>query len=109
MHILMPRITAEQLAPRDSISTMQLRQQLGEVLERVYYQFQQFRVLRKDKPMARLVNEEYMQAIDYLIESDPALADTIALMLNDEATDILKHGKQEWSSGERIPLEEALR
>jgi len=87
---------------------MQLRQQLGEVLERVYYQFQQFRVLRKDKPMARLVNEDYMQAIDYLIGSDPALADTIALMLNDEAAPILKEGAKEWRSGQRIPLDEAL-
>ena len=104
----MPNITIERLAPHDSISTMQLRQQLGEVLERVHYQFQQFRILRKDKPMARLVNEEYMQAIDDLVESDPALADTLALILNDEATQILEAGAKEWRSGQRIPLDEAL-
>lgn len=45
------------------ISAIQLRQQMGEVLERVHYQFQQFRIMRKDKPMARLVNEEYSKQL----------------------------------------------
>ncbi len=92
-----------------ALTTMQLRHQLGEILERVHYQSAQFRILRKDKPMARLVNERYMQAIDDLIESDPALADTLALLLNDEFMKIFEQGKKEWAAGKHIPIEEALR
>lgn len=94
--------------PTSSLTAIQLRQQLGEVLERVHYQFAQFRILRKDKPMARLVNERYMQAIDHLVESDPAVADTLALMLNEEFMTIFEQGQREWAAGKRIPIEEAL-
>ncbi len=90
------------------ISAIQLRQQMGEVLERVHYQFQQYRITRKDKPMARLVNEEYMQTIDRLLETDPSLADTIALMLNNEAMEIIEQGQQEVREGNLIPLIDAL-
>jgi Lhr-like helicase len=97
------------LTSGNTVTAVQLRHQMGEVLERVYYQFQQYRVMRKDKPMARLVNERYMQAIDQLIESDPALADTLALMLNDEFIAIYEQGQKEWAEGKLIPIEEALR
>lgn len=93
-------------APR--LSLMELRQQLGGVVERVYYQFQQYQITRKDKPMARLVNEDYMRALEHLIASDPALADTLALMLNEEAMQIIEQGEAEWRAGQRIPLEKAL-
>lgn len=58
-----------------------IAQQKGEVLERVHYQFQQYRIMRKDKPMARLVNEEYLQTIHRLLASDSSFAEAIALML----------------------------
>jgi hypothetical protein len=101
-------MTAISVEHPTGISAIQLRQQMGEVLERVHYQFQQFRIMRKDKPMARLVNEEYMQTIDQLIESDPSLADTIALMLNDEAMGIIEQGQREVRENKFIPLTEAL-
>jgi PHD/YefM family antitoxin component YafN of YafNO toxin-antitoxin module len=91
-----------------SLSAIQLRQQLGEVLERVHYQFASFRIMRKDRPMARLVNERYMQALDHLIKSDPALADTLAILLNDEAMEIIEQGMKERAEGKLIPLAEAL-
>jgi hypothetical protein len=79
------------------------------LLERVYYQSQQFQITRKDKPMARLIGEPFMQAIDELIESDPALADTLALMLNKEALETINQGREEYQKGEAIPIEEALK
>ena len=52
--------------------------------------------------------KEYMRAIEDLITADPAVADTLSLMLNDEAMRIIKQGEQEWRAGERIPLAAAL-
>lgn len=91
-----------------TIQTIQLRANLGAVLEQVYYQAKQFRIQRKDKPMARLVNERFMSAIDQLLQDDPALADTLALLLNDEAMTIIERSRAEEVRGELIPLQEAL-
>ncbi|GEM_PF-2100714 len=90
------------------IGAVELREQLGEVLERVHYQFQQYRVMRKEKPMARIVNETYMQAIEQLLDSDSAIADTLALLLDNEAMDVLEVGEREWQEGNRIPLADVL-
>ncbi len=104
----MSHVTIESQPTSDTLSMMQLRQQMGEVVERVFYQYQQFRIMRKDKAMARLVNEDYMQAIDELLETDPVVADTLSLMLNDEAMQIIAQGEREWQDGQRLPLEDVL-
>jgi Lhr-like helicase len=89
----------ETLPVENTLTPIQLRQQLGAVLERVYYQFQQFRIVRKDKPMARLVSEDFMQVIDQLIEEDPALADTIALKMNDEWQTAMTDSVEDFQAG----------
>jgi antitoxin (DNA-binding transcriptional repressor) of toxin-antitoxin stability system len=101
----MHSVTHEHLTP---ISALELRRNIGEILERVHYRGEQFQIKRKDKPMARVVNDDLMRAIEELIESDPATADTLALMLDDEAMHILYIGEQEWQHGERLRLEDVL-
>ena len=90
------------------ISQTQLRQRLRVVLDCVHDQFQQFRVMCKDKFMARIVNEDYMRAIEQLIQDDPGLADTLALMLNDEAQAIIAESEHDLAAGRLIPLDQAL-
>jgi prevent-host-death family protein len=91
-----------------SISISEARDRLTELMERVHYQHKQFRIVRKDKPMARLVAEPFMVAVDTLLETDSALADTLALMLNEEAMQIIDEDQREWERGESIPLAQAL-
>ena len=91
------------------IPAIKARQNLGELLELVYYQNKQFQIARKDKPMARLVGENFMAAIDELIETDPALADTLAIMLNPEIREALAQGQKEYEAGNVIPLEDILK
>lgn len=64
------------------LNAMELRQQLGEVLERVHYRYDQFQIVRKDKPMARIVNEKYIQAMERLIQENPSLTETLEIMLD---------------------------
>ena len=63
-----------------NVSTDQFRKRLSEFMELAYYKSEQVRVNRKGRPMARLVGEPFMQAIDefveYIIEKHPAWADT---------------------------------
>lgn len=58
--------------------------------------------------MARLVGEPVMQAIEQLIADDPGLADSLALMLNDDLQRTIEQSHQEARAGKLIPIEEAL-
>jgi len=96
-----------------TVSTHEFRKRLSELLELAYYKNEPVHISRSGKPMARLVGEPTMQAleeiIDYIIENDPALADTLAIMVDDDIRDAIMQGRKEWEAGERIPIEEALK
>lgn len=64
-----------------SIPAISARKQLGNPLEMAYYQGQQFQITRKDKAMAWLMGEPFIQAIERLIERDVALAEMLAILL----------------------------
>lgn len=91
-----------------TIQALELRNNLGEFLERVYYQTTQFRIQRKNRPMARLVSDQYMTALEQLIQDDPGLADTLAVLMNDEAMTAIQEGERAIQAGQRIPLAQAL-
>ena len=91
-----------------TIQSSVLRDNLGTIINEVHYQGYQYRIARNKRPMARVVPERFMSAVEQLIASDSALADTLALMMNDEAMSIIERGRKEWVAGERIPIEEVL-
>lgn len=98
--------------PTQPIQAQEVRNSLGELLNQVYYQNKQFQIQRKAKPMAWLVSDAFIQAagqaIDYLIEHKPALADSLTLMLDSEIRAVLEAGTEEMETGERLPLETIL-
>lgn len=91
-----------------TIQSSDFRSQLGNVLSRVYYQGGQVRIARNNIQMVRVVPEKFMKAIDRLIEEEPGLADTLALMLNDEAKQAINDGLAEYSAGKAISLKKAF-
>lgn len=91
------------------IPAISARKQLGSLLEMAYYQGQQFRITRKDKPMARLVGEPYIQAIEKLIESDKALAETLAILLDKELLGAIHQSRVEYQEGKAINVEDVLK
>jgi hypothetical protein len=94
------------------VPSLEARQKLGELLERVYYQNAQFRITRKEKPMAWLVSEPFMETvvslIDYVIDREPAIADTLALMVNSDAQQVLEQGTEELRDGKLVSLDSIL-
>lgn len=94
------------LPPTIPLNAMELRQQLGEILERVHYRYDQFQIVRKDKPMARIVNEQYIQAMEHLVQDNPALAETLEIMLDKEFTNALT---EDVKREDYLPLEAALK
>ncbi len=90
------------------IGAIEARKHFGELLERTHYQATQFRIKRKDKPMARLVNERFMEVIDQLMETEPGLADTVALLLNKEWQGAISESQRDFKAGkvrQLIPAE----
>ncbi|MEO8391725.1 MAG: hypothetical protein ABI700_01915 [Chloroflexota bacterium] len=100
--------TNETLLPTTPIQMLDLRKSLGELVERTHYQFLQFRIMRKDKPMARLVNEPYMQALETLVASDPAVAETLELLLDTEFMKALQQSEQDVTQRKLVLLEHLL-
>lgn len=91
------------------IGAYQARQNFGELLEMAYYQGKQFLVKRGNKPMAYLLGEPTVEALFELIDSDPALADTLAILSNPTAKRIIGKGKEDIKAGRVVPLEHLLK
>jgi antitoxin (DNA-binding transcriptional repressor) of toxin-antitoxin stability system len=88
-----------------TIQALDARQRLGELLELVYYKGRQFRIARKNKPMAWLVGEPFMAALGTLLKQNPRLAETIEIMLDEELVEAIKQGTKEVKTGKTIPIE----
>ena len=95
-----------------TIQALEARHRLGELLELAYYKGEGFRIARKDKPMAWLVGDPFMKAvsraIDYIIRKEPALADSLAITLDEEIRDIIDQGTKEIMAGKTIPISSIL-
>jgi len=46
--------------------------------------------------------------VDYILEHEPALADTLATMLDDEIRAVIEQGTQEVKEGKTLPIETIL-
>jgi len=87
----------------ETIQAADLSTHVDELLARVEDKNQHIIIRRNQRRIARLVPEIYVQAIDHLIESDPAVADTIALMLNVEVRTDIQASMDEWHAGKARP------
>ncbi|OGK37520.1 hypothetical protein A3F03_04880 [Candidatus Roizmanbacteria bacterium RIFCSPHIGHO2_12_FULL_41_11] len=54
-----------------------------------------YQVRRNNKPIARLVGVPFMLAVEKLLAADPALAETISIMLDDELMNAIEKGNQQ--------------
>jgi len=90
-----------------TIQAIEARQKFGELLERVYYQDKVYQITRKDKPMGWLVGDAFMEKmgiiINYIIENEPVIADTLAVMLDDEIRSVIEEGRKESARESEYP------
>jgi hypothetical protein len=98
----------ECLTMTTTIHSPEMRSRLGELLEQSFYQQRQFRIVRKNKPMARLVSEPFMQALEHMMASDPALAETLEILANKEMMEAIEQGTQDIAQKNLFPLEATL-
>ena len=95
-----------------TVSSYEARQNFARLIELAFYKNEYVRVKRNNKPIAWIVGEPFMQRlgqfVDYLIEHEPALADTLAISLDDEIRDAISEGSEEVKAGKHIPLANVL-
>jgi len=85
------------------------RKNLGELLDRAYYQGTPFLVTRGKRTVAAVVGaKEFQSYLKYLEEHDPGLADTLAIMSSPEVQAILEEGEAAIKAGDVVPLEEVM-
>ena len=87
---------------------MVARHRLGEIVELVRYTNQQFLVTRNNRPMARLVGEPFMQALEELMKIEPSVAETLEILMNKEMMDALEQGRREVEARQLLPLSAVL-
>jgi len=91
-----------------TIGAYQARQNFGELLEQSFYQGKSFLVKRGNKKMAYLVGQPFLVALFDLLDKDKGLADTLAVMTNPLAKEIIEKGKKEIESSQTYPLKKLL-
>lgn len=95
-----------------TVSAHEARKNFATLMELAYYKNAQIRIKRNQKPFARLVGEPLMQdidkVIDFLIKYKPAIADTLAIMLDENLKQLIDQGTKEVKAGKTIPLESIL-
>ena len=92
-----------------TVTAHQARRNFGELIELAFYKNAQIRIERNKRPMVRLVGEPLMAALDKLLHEDPALAETLEIMLDDEATNAINQSRIEWQAGKKIPISKAFK
>ena len=95
-----------------TVSTHQARKNLAQLIELAFYKAEKIQVKRNNRAMAWIVGEPFMDAVgkmvDYLIENEPALADTLAIMVDDKIRQTIEQGVKESRAGEYVPIETIL-
>ena len=95
-----------------TVTTDEARKNFSKLIELAFYKNQLTRVKRNKTPMAWIVGEPFMQRlgqfVDYLIEHEPALADTLAITLDDDIREAIETGTKEVKDGKLIPIRNIL-
>ena len=94
------------------LSAEEARRRFSEVVSEAFYQGKKTPIARNNKPVAWIVGDPFMQGLfnffEYLIEEQPALADTLALLVDEKLRGELERGMEEYERGEAVPLESIL-
>lgn len=79
--------------PVEMITTIDLRQKMGDILNRVFYGVSTFRIQRKQRTLAYLVSPEYIERVGeliaYLQDNDPMLAKKLGIRPRDDLRDFV--------------------
>lgn len=85
-------------------SLIQLRNNLGSFVEQAHYTNTQIRLTRHNKPIARIVGEDFMHRLERLLEQDPALRETLEIMADKNVGEMIAESQEDVQHGDARPL-----
>lgn len=95
-----------------SVSTDEARRRFSELVSLAFYKGRPTSIARNKQRMAWIVGEPFMRGFrefwDMLEKEHPALADTLAILVDDDLRSQLDEGMKAYDRGEAFPLEEIL-
>lgn len=89
-------------------SLIQLRNNLSSFVEQAHYTNTQIRLTRHNKPIARIVGEDFMQSLERLLEQDPGLRETLEIMSDKNMVEMIAESQEDARRGHVRPLIDAL-
>lgn len=89
-------------------SLIELRKNLSPLIEQAHYTNTQIRLTRHNKPLARIVGENFMHSLELLLDQDPELHETLQIMLDRNMLEQINHSQEEIQHGEVRPLADLL-
>lgn len=89
-------------------SLIELRSNLSSLIEQAHYTDTQIRLTRHNKPIARIVGENFMHSLELLLEQDPGLQETFHIMLDKNMLEQIKQSQEEIQRGEVRPLTDLM-
>jgi hypothetical protein len=89
-------------------SLIELRQNLSSIIHQAFYSNTQFRLNSHNKPIARIVGENFMQSLDVLLEHDASLRETLEIMLDKNMMSMLRQSQSDVQNGYIRPLVDLL-
>jgi prevent-host-death family protein len=94
--------------PTIDTSLIQLRNNLSSFVEQAHYTNTQVRLTRHNKPLARIVGEDFMQNLERLLEQDPGLRETLEIMSDKNMVEMITESQEDVQRGNLRPLIDAL-
>lgn len=95
-----------------TVSSHEARQNLAKLIDLAFYKDERIRVKRNNRAMAWIVGAPFMQAlgelVDYIIEHEPALADTLTLTVDQEIRQTIEQSIKETKQGRIEPITSIL-
>jgi hypothetical protein len=92
-----------------TLSTRQARQQFSHLVDSVFYTHEPVRIQRNKQSKAWLISDSWMQRLlQYLIDHEPALADTLAIEWSEDIQSILAADDMAAQRGEVYPFASIL-
>ena len=91
-----------------TVTTVEAKQNISKLMELAFYKGEQIRITRGKRPMAWLVGEPFMDALQRILENNPGLVETLEIMLDPDAMAAIEQGTADVEAGKTIPVAEVL-
>ncbi len=94
--------------PSQRVAMSQVRQQLTDLVERSHFKNETIQITRQDKPVAWIVGNNFIEALQSALADDQSLQDTLEIFLNQNEYTELTTSIEEMKQGGVVKVSDSL-